>query len=494
VSNRAWPDGHDPVAAELRRALDEAERRVPDDVTLRRGWAAFATRPGTRSTTGRRNARLSWFAGGMASTAALALACAAWLWPRVVETPERRLQAAPTAAQAPAAGETPAPDGSRRLTLEGGVEAQLQHTSVMRIEGSDPRVEDGAVQFKVPHRRPGHPFVVRAERYRVIVLGTQFGVSVNGDRRVDVDVDEGVVEVWSSDVRLARLERGQRWNSTANDDTAATAPAADGADRAANAVGTEATGGAADDDTGHQELPPAARAEKLIPSGGTKFGRSEAHRRQAGRATRVAVVAGPARATESPASARAALAAGDAPRALEIYRNLAQKTGPGAENAAYEIGRILNERGQSTAAVAAWRRYRSDYPNGILRVEADVSIIETLARAGESDDALTEATDFLRRRPDSERRGEIARVAGDLYRARGDCRHAVGAYQVALSTSRVRDVADAASFHRAACLVRLGDGGGVDALRGYLRAYPDGRFKRQAGELVEQATSKAANR
>ena len=205
------------------------------------------------------------------------------------------------------------------------------------------------------------------------------------------------------------------------------------------------------------------------------------------------MVAAPARSTvESPGAARAALAAGDAPRALEIYRNLAQKTGPVAENAAYEIGRILNERGQSSAAVAAWRRYRSDYPNGILRVEADVSIIETLARAGDTDDALTEATDFLRRRPDSERRGEIARVAGDLYRARGDCRHAVGAYQVALSASRARDITEAAGFHRAACLVRDGGNSGVDALRSYLRSYPDGRFRRQATELIEQATSKTA--
>jgi tetratricopeptide (TPR) repeat protein len=136
--------------------------------------------------------------------------------------------------------------------------------------------------------------------------------------------------------------------------------------------------------------------------------------------------------------------------------------------------------------VAAWRRYRSDYPNGILRVEADVSIIETLAKAGESDDALTEATDFLRRRPDSERRGEIARVAGDLYRARGDCRQAVAAYQTALSATRSRDVAEAAGFHRAACLVRLGDAAGVDAARAYLRSHPDGRFKKQAAALVEQ--------
>ena len=84
---------------------------------------------------------------------------------------------------------------------------------------------------------------------------------------------------------------------------------------------------------------------------------------------------------------------------------------------------------------------------------------------------------------------EIARVAGDLYRTRGDCRHAVGAYQVALATARARDVLEAANFYRGACLVRTGDSGGVDALRGYLRSFPDGRFKRQATELVEQTTA-----
>ena len=478
MSHRAWPDGDDAIAAELRRALDEAQQRIPDDVTLRRGSAAIDTRPSA----GRRAARLSWFAGGMASTAALALACAAWLWPRVVQTPERGQdkQAADASNRGSTSSET------RRLTLEGGVEAELQRTSVMRIEGSDPRVEGGTVRFKVPRRRPGHPFVVRADRYHVVVIGTKFGVAVNGDRRVDVDVDEGVVEVWNNDVRLARLEPGQRWNSAPESDDATAAPA-----RAPAAK----LGDAADKSTEKFELP-VMPPEKAPPSPGLETTlqlRSETHHRRSSAhgGRQVAMLGTPSRvpAAETPAAARAALAAGDAPRALEICKALAQKPGPVGENAAYEIGRILNEKGQSAAAVAAWRRYRSDYPNGILRVEADVSIIETLARAGESDDALTEATDFLRRRPDSERRGEIARVAGDLYRAHGDCRHAVGAYQVALASARARDVLEAANFYRAACLVRVGDGGGPDALRGYLRSFPDGRFKRQATELVEQTTA-----
>lgn len=477
MSGRGWPDGNDPVAAAVRLALEEAQQRLPDDVTLRRGWAAFDAQPAM----GRRGAGLSWFAGGMASTAVLALACAAWLWPRIAQTPPERPQAhAPT--QAPAGSET------RRLTLEGGVEAELQRSSVMRIEGSDARVEGGAVRFKVPHRRPGHPFVVRADRYRVVVIGTRFGVTVGGDRRVDVDVDEGIVEVWNADDRVARLEPGQRWDSTST----AEGPAPEGAAKDGKPDSDRAADKAAD----KLELPRTEPAQKLSPSPepdtSWAIAPRDPHRRHTSRgAMRVAVVATPSReATESPRAARDALAAGDAPRALQIYRNLAQKTGPVAENASYEIGRILNERGQSGAAVAAWRRYRNDYPNGILRVEADVSIIETLARAGESDDALGEATDFVRRRPDSERRGEIARLTGDLYRARGDCRRAVGAYQVALGASHARDVTESATFGRAACLVRLGDAGGVDAVRGYLRAYPEGRFRRQATELVEQAATK----
>jgi len=480
VNARGWPDGDDPIAAELRQALDEAQQRLPDDVTLRRGWTAIDSGPTAR----RRGARLSWFAGGMASTAAIALACAAWLWPRNVESPgSAQTQAAET----------------RRLTLEGGVVAELQHTSKMSIEESGARVEGGTVKFKVPHRRPGHPFVVRAEHYRVVVIGTRFGVGVNGDRRVDVDVDEGVVEVWNGEARVARLEPGQRWNSP---------PAAASTPAAAPPPAGEATGKALreekqqDTPQDKQELPQTTPLDKTAPRAvepdiALVLG-SESRRHGSRRApTRIALVDSPSRAgggPESPRAARAALAAGDAPKALEIYKNLAQKTGPVAENASYEIGRIQADRGQYAAAVATWRRYRSDYPNGILRVETDVSIIETLARAGETDDALGEATDFLRRRPDSERRGEIARVAGDLYRARGDCRHAIGAYQLAMTTSRARDVVEAATFNRAACQVRIGDGAGVDGLRGYLRGYPEGRFRRQAAELIEQAASKTASK
>jgi tetratricopeptide (TPR) repeat protein len=473
-----WPDGPDEISAELRRALDEASLRGPDDMTLRRGWSAVAAPmepPRAR--------RGFWFAGGVATTAALALVGSFWLWPHAAElasTGRLRTAAKSEGAMSP---------GARRLTLEGGVEAVLGRSSVMRLEDGAPRVEGGEVRFSVPHRQPGHPFVVRAEGYRVVVVGTRFGINVDGKadgttdgktgekKAVGVDVDEGIVEVWEAATqrRLARLTPGESWQSS---EVAAEAPAGPAAVESAPAPSAPGPG--------------PAISTPLTPAPSLRH----AGKHLAARTLALASPGETATATERPTSpsdaptaestaARAALASGDAPRALQLYRTLALGTGPSAENAAYEVGKVLNEKlGQPANAVAAWRRYRAAYPDGILRAEADVSIIETLARTGDTEEALSEANDFLRRRPGSERRAEIARLAGDLYRARGDCRHAVSTYQITLGASRPRDVVEAATFHRADCLVRLGDAGGADAARAYLRAYPSGKFRGEATALV----------
>ena len=184
--------------------------------------------------------------------------------------------------------------------------------------------------------------------------------------------------------------------------------------------------------------------------------------------------------------ARAALAAGDPNRALDAYRAAIARGGPAAENAEYEIGRVQRDRlRQPNEAIGTWKRYRTSHPNGLLRVETDVSIIETLVSSGDSGGALGEANDFLRHHADSERRAEIARISGDLYRERGDCNHAVGAYQTALAASRTREVTEYASFQRAACLVSLGESSGNIALEEYLHAWPQGRFSRDASRLLQ---------
>jgi len=170
TTQRRWPDGPDEVSAELRRALDEASLRGPDDMTLRRGWSAVAV-----PVLPARPRRGFWFAGGVATTTALVLAGSFLLWPRSTELASGGHQ------KPPARSESPIPSGARRLTLEGGVEAVLGRSSVMRLEDGAPRIEKGEVRFSVPHRQPGHPFVVRAEGYRVVVVGTRFGINVDGN-------------------------------------------------------------------------------------------------------------------------------------------------------------------------------------------------------------------------------------------------------------------------------------------------------------------------
>jgi hypothetical protein len=70
----------------------------------------------------------------------------------------------------------------------------------------------------------------------------------------------------------------------------------------------------------------------------------------------------------------------------------------------------------------------------------------------------------------------------------------VTAYQTALSSPQVRDAAEPATFHRAECLVRLGEPDGVDAARAYLRRWPAGRFRTEAARLVEGADDNGAAR
>jgi tetratricopeptide (TPR) repeat protein len=449
MSETRWPDVQ---GTELDRALQEAREREPDDVTLRRMWARVS-QPELLVPPPPVAKRPRWisFAAGVGCTAALAGAAALWLLPRLDAKRAPVVAARPPVVEVRSA---PATEGTVRtgagerlqLGLTGGAEARLEGSTVMRIDrGGRPSVDGGEVAFNVPHPRPGHQVVVFAGPYRVVLAGARFRLRLDESRRVYVDAQDGVVEVWDR-ARVARLASGESWTSPQVEVPAATTLAL-----------AEPT----------KDTRPRARA------------------------------APPAPGDDAAAAAQAALAAGDASRALTLYRALAKGAGPASENAAYEVGKILRDRmAQPTAAVTAWRRYRDAHPAGVLRVEADVSIIETLARAGESAGALAEANDFLRNHPDSERRGEIARVAGDLYRTRGEYRRAVTAYQLALNapSARSRDDAEPAMFHRAECLVRLGDPSGTEAARAYLQKWPTGRFRAEAERLLESGDGAGAAR
>jgi tetratricopeptide (TPR) repeat protein len=480
VKDALPPDQKSPAERELDGALADARRRLPDDVTLRRMWARLAANmpeeivedapfaaadaaADAARDQARRSARARrwfWFAGGVGSTAALAVAFVTWVGPRLEAS--RTHGIATRVAPVTETRVVPAAEGTLRtgsgeqlnLRLPGGTEARLESSTVMRVDRAGrPSVDGGAVAFHVQHHQPGHSFVVLAGPYRVILLGTKFRLRQDDTHRVYVDGQEGTVEVWDRE-RVARVAPGETWASPA----------------------------------------PAPLPE---PYGPPTSLAAPAHKRTVALATpgKGAVLGADESNEDATDRAQAAVAAGDAGRAVSIYRALAQRGGPAAENAAYEVGKVLRDRlGQPGNAIAAWRRYRAEHPNGVLRTEADVSIIETLVHAGDTGAALAEANDFVRNHPDSERRAEIARIAGDLYRTRSDYKRAVAAYQIALSSPLVRDAAEPATFHRAECLVRLGDPSGIEAARAYLRKWPSGRFRAEAERLLESGDGDGATR
>ena len=168
--------------------------------------------------------------------------------------------------------ESVAGPGARRLTLEGGVETIIGRSGVMRIDDGAPRVEAGEVRFSVPHRLPGHPFVVRAEGYRVVVVGTRFGISVQ-EAGVLVDVEEGIVEVWESATQrpLARLTPGESWQSPPREpahEATSASPAPTAA--APSAVGTPAAPVAAPTSVASAPAPAAALVRRSFASSPTR--------------------------------------------------------------------------------------------------------------------------------------------------------------------------------------------------------------------------------
>ena len=228
-----------------------------------------------------------------------------------------------------------------------------------------PSVERGQARFEVPHQAPGARFAVSAGPYVIAVVGTKFRVGVSDDR-VSVEVEQGVVEVWRG-ARSVRLVAGDSWAG-----------------------------------------PMRGLAPPAVEHRPSLAGASSRH-------------ASPA---DSPASvendptgmelteARSALKDGRPEDALAMLSHCAKGAGPAAENAAYEMGRVLRDGlRRPRAAIAAWGAYRTRFPDGLLRAEADLSIVETLARVGDNAAALAEAQAFLARYPNSERRDEVAQLA-----------------------------------------------------------------------------------
>jgi ferric-dicitrate binding protein FerR (iron transport regulator) len=377
----------DGVEAALREALDQAARRTGDEIAHRRVWTHVATplmTPPPRA----------WVARlGVLGVLGAAAAGGVLVWPH--RAPEPIVDLTPPATK-PSQPELPAsPVLVRQPLLEGPTTIRsdvrnrtylrlwndalvdLEPSSVFSLDRQNrPSIDKGRVRLSVPRQKPGHHFTLRAGPYLISVLGTKFQVRVNGDS-VGVDVEEGVVAVSRGGRadRVMRVEAGEAWTSPSGVEPRNRVARA--RERLAAVAPTPAP----------EPTPPALPAN----AGADQF-------RQA----------------------QVALAEGHPGKALEILESLARGLGPSAENAAYEVGKILRyDLKRPRQALSAWYRYRARFPHGMLRAETDISIVDALLVVGDKAGALAEADAFLSRYPDSERRGELTRIVQQL---RGESR------------------------------------------------------------------------
>jgi len=378
----------DAVEAALREALDEASRRSGDEIAHRRVWTHVANpmmEPPPRPWIPRLALLGVLVAGGAGGVL---------VWPDkpasepiVVASPPATNVSQPELPPTPVVVRQPLLDGPTTirsdvrnrtyLRLWNDAEVDLEPSSVFSLDRQNrPSIDKGRVRLSVPRQKPGHHFSLRAGPYVISVLGTKFQVRVAGDS-VGVDVEEGVVEVSRGGRvdRVVRVEAGEAWTSPSGVE-----PSRQRVERA------------------------RARLAKVAPPPAPVP------------AAPVATSAG----ADQFRQAQMALAEGHPQKALEILESLARGLGPAAENAAYEVGKILRyDLKRPRQALSAWYRYRARFPHGMLRAETDISIVDALLVVGDKGGALAEADAFLSRYPDSERRGELTRIVQQL---RGESR------------------------------------------------------------------------
>jgi hypothetical protein len=463
MSDMRWlDDADDPARLALRQSLDEAERFTHSELMQRRVWARVSDPARTRRATRNAFARGALVASALTALTVVALErvhapTSAPAGAELAHAREASGDAGPGAtpaapavvAAAGAVVETGAGEHLVRLLPRGARAELAPRTSVAVDEQGRPELRRGEVRFQVSPAAPAageaaeaRTFSVRIASYRVVVAGARFVVKAEA-QSISVAVEDGEAEIWNG-AHVVRIGSGETWSS---DGPRAARP---GTPRAAH-------------DKAPTLAPPAPA-------------QAEADQDRA-----------------DLAAARAARAAADPRRALALYEHLATRSGPAAENALYEIGGIYHDQlKQPAKAIAAWDRYRTRYPNGLLRAEADLSVIDTLATmqtsgsSAEGTRTLNEALAFLKRYPTSERRGEVSRVVGDLYRERSNYRAALDFYRAVPTggTGAAAADADDAAFGAAACLYALRDEGADAALRAYLGQRPHGRHARDAARLL----------
>lgn len=138
----------------------------------------------------------------------------------------------------------------------------------------------------------------------------------------------------------------------------------------------------------------------------------------------------------------------------------------------------LRTRGDASGALATLDQHRSQFPNGLLRTDAEMVRIEALLALGRDTEALlTLERQNLGSLP---RSVELQLARGEL-RARRDCHAAIGDFDRVLGQGASAELAERALRGRAICRFRVGQRASAAAdLRTYLERFPNGKLAAEA--------------
>jgi ferric-dicitrate binding protein FerR (iron transport regulator) len=273
-------------------------------------------------------------------------------------------------------GSKPIALGAGRIELEDQASvlvAQSTKASARSERGDTTiRLDSGRVDLHVRPQAPGHSLAVTAGPFNFVVIGTSFSVRRQRDH-VTLQVTEGRVAVMRGNRTLARVTIGQSWTGQIDDGPAASPP------------------------------PPTSPATMSSPSA-------------------------------VPVACADLLTAGRTRQAIAcLDRRAAQGSGPDSDVAAYEAARLWKDDvGDLEQARMAFQSYAARFPQGALRVEAALSLVEILPRLGRHQEALAQAARLLTDPAAAPRRAEIHLLRGNIFRlALGDRAAAMDEYRAA---------------------------------------------------------------
>ncbi|HYP77477.1 MAG TPA: tetratricopeptide repeat protein [Polyangiaceae bacterium] len=163
----------------------------------------------------------------------------------------------------------------------------------------------------------------------------------------------------------------------------------------------------------------------------------------------------------------------------------AEGSGLGAEMALYEVARLRRDvLGDAPGALRVLAEYRTRFPSGSLRREADMSQLELLVQLGRTDEALKQSDELLSSSASGERAAELHLLRGHILR-KTRSRFAEAAHEYELAERAGARRGDVTYFH-ALCLEALGRGPEAAALFTQYLEQPQHSYAEDARRRLER--------